>query len=100
MKHLVGKSVTKTATFMGEEVEIRKMTLNEVFEIQDVAKKLSKSKDEKEQLNLLKTVLRKAVVGADQLTDDEFNTFPLGELNNLSDTVLEFSGMNTSTSGN
>lgn len=100
MKHLVGKVITKKVAFMGEEVTIKKMGLNEIFEIQEQASKASKSKNEKEQINLLKFVLKKAVEGAAELTDDDFNQFPLAELNSLSNEVLGFSGMGNDTSGN
>jgi len=93
MKHLVGKVITKKVPFMGDEVEIRKLSVAEVLKVQDMVKKTTKSKSEDSQLGLLRDVIRLAVVGANELTDENFNTFPIAELNEVSNTVLEYSGL-------
>jgi hypothetical protein len=36
--------------------------------------------NEEKQMKLLRDILRLAVVGADEITDEEFSNFPLGEL--------------------
>lgn len=97
MKNLVGKKITEKVEFMGEQVEVRKMSVNDVFKIQDLVKNAQKSKDEKQQLNLLKDIIRISVVGAEELTNDDFDQFPLAELNQLSEKVLEISGMGGNT---
>lgn len=99
MKHLVGKVITKKVPFMGDEVEIRKLSVNEVFKVQELVKKSTKSKSEEDQISLLRDVIRLAVVGADEVTDDEFNTFPIGELSDVTDNILKFSGIGD-TEGN
>jgi len=99
MKHLVGKVITKKVPFMGDEVEIRKLSVNEVFKVQELVKKSTKSKSEEDQISLLRDVIRLAVVGADEVTDEEFNTFPIGELSDVTDNVLKFSGIGD-TEGN
>jgi hypothetical protein len=90
MKHLVGKQQTKKVPFMGEEVEIRKLSISEVMELQALIKKNEKSKDP---LQVLRDVLRMAVVDADQLSDADFNTFPPSDLNELSELILEYCGL-------
>jgi len=100
MKHLVGKVITKKVPFMGDEVEVRKMSVSEVMKIQELVKKANKSKAEDAQLGLLRDVIRLAVIGADQITDEDFNTFPIGELSELSNEILGFSGLGDSTAGN
>lgn len=99
MKHLVGKVITKKVPFMGDEVEIRKLSVNEVFKVQELVKKSTKSKSEEDQISLLRDVIRLAVVGADEVTDEEFNTFPIGELSDVTDNILKFSGIGD-TEGN
>ena len=99
MKHLVGKVITKKVPFMGDEVEIRKLSVNEVFKVQELVKKSTKSKDEKDQISLLRDVIRLAVVGAEELTDEDFNTFPIAELSDITENVLSFSGIGQ-TEGN
>jgi hypothetical protein len=100
MKHLVGKVITKKVPFMGDEVEVRKMSVSEVMKIQELVKKANKSKAEDAQLGLLRDVIRLAVLGADEITDEDFNTFPIGELSELSNEILGFSGLGDSTAGN
>jgi hypothetical protein len=100
MKHLVGKVITKKVPFMGDEVEVRKMSVSEVMKIQDMVKLASKSKADDSQLGLLRDVIRLAVVGADEISDEDFNTFPIGELSELSNEILSFSGLGDSTAGN
>jgi|SRR5210317_1189221 len=99
MKHLVGKVITKKVPFMGDEVEIRKLSVNEVFKVQELVKKSTKSKDEKDQISLLRDVIRLSVVGAEELTDEDFNTFPIAELSDITENVLSFSGIGQ-TEGN
>jgi len=100
MKHLVGKVITKKVPFMGDEVEVRKMSVAEVMKVQDMVKKSSKSKAEDAQLGLLRDVIRLAVVGADEISDKDFDTFPIGELSDLSNEILAFSGLGDTAEGN
>jgi hypothetical protein len=93
MKHLVGKVITKKVPFMEDEVEIRKLSVYEVFQVQKLVTKSSKSKSEDAQLGLLRDVIRMSVVDAADLTDEDYNTFPIAELSLLTEAVLEFSGI-------
>jgi hypothetical protein len=78
---------------MEDEVEIRKLSVNEVFQVQKLVTKSSKSKSEDAQLGLLRDVIRMSVVDAADLTDEDYNTFPIAELSLLTEAVLEFSGI-------
>jgi len=101
MKHLVGKQIIEKVPFMGDEVEIRKLSVTEVMKVQELVKKSSKSKAEDSELSLLRDVIRLAVIGADELSDEDFNTFPIGELSDVSNHILRFSGLGgDSSSGN
>lgn len=100
MKHLVGKVITKKVPFMGDEVEIKKLSVNEVFKVQELVKKSTKSKDEQDQIALLRDVMRLAVIGANDLSDDDFNTFPIADLSEITESVLSFSGIGNTDQGN
>jgi len=89
MKHLVGKKISKKVDFMGDKVEIKKLTVNEVLKIQEATKNTS----EEDQINTLRVILRSAVVGADELSDEDIATFPLEELTSLSAEIVKYSGM-------
>lgn len=91
LKSLVGKPMTKKVKFMGEDVEIKKLSVGEVLEIQQLSKGVAE--DEKASLELLQFVISSAVKGAEELTTDDYSSFPIDELSKLSSSVLEFSGL-------
>jgi len=100
MKHLVNKLVTEKVPFMGEEVEVKKMSVNEVFEIQKLVQKSNKSKAESAQIDLLIDVIRIAVVGAQEVTTEEFKTFPISEMTDLSNHIMRLAGLTGGEVGN
>ncbi len=92
IKGLVGRKMTKTVKFMGEDVLISKLNVANVMEIQEKAKKLEEN--DSEGFDLLKSIIRNAVEGAEDLADDDFEGFPLDELSKLSNEIMKFSGIN------
>jgi len=99
MKHLVGKSLTEKVPFMDDEVEVRKLTVGQVLELQKIINTAADSEDEQAQLRLLCDITKIAVVGAEELTDEDFNTFPISELTALSEHIMRLSGLG-GTEGN
>lgn len=91
LKSLVGKRMTKKVKFMNEDIEISKLSVSQVMEIQEKAKDLKE--DSAEGFAILKTVIRSACTEAAELTDDDFATFPMDELSTLSETIMQFSGL-------
>ena len=85
---------------MGDEVEVRKMSVKEVLDVQNLVKKASKAKGDDAQLGLLRDVIRLAVTDAEALSDEDFNTFPIAELNELSNAILAYSGLGDGEAGN
>lgn len=100
MKHLIGKVITKEVDFMQDKVEIRKLSVAEVMKVQVIVTKASKTKSETAQLGLLRDVIRIAVVGAEEISDLEFDSFPIGELNDLTTSILVYSGLQGEEVGN
>lgn len=90
-KALVGRKMKKKVKFMGEDVEIAKLSVAEVLDIQEKAKKLEQ--DENMGFDVLRTVIRSAVDGASDLSDDDFANFPMDELSKLSAEIMKFSGI-------
>lgn len=90
MKQFVGKTQTRKAPFMDGEVEIRLLTVGDAKAIESKTKELEKKKgkSEMDQLELLRFVVRMAVVGADELSDEDFETFPIKELTKLSEAIM------------
>jgi hypothetical protein len=91
IKSLVGKRMTKDVKFMGVSLKIQKLSIAEVLSIQEKAKDAEKS--ETEGFNVLKQVVRSAVEGADELSDEDFDNFPLDELSKLSAEIMSYSGI-------
>lgn len=99
-KSLVGRRATKKFQFLGTDVEVNKLSINQVNEIQDKVASLPKivegestSEASRAHLQLMISVIKLAVVGADEVTDEEFMNFPLSDLQKLSDDVLRHSGL-------
>lgn len=78
---------------MGDEVEVKKLTVGQVMELQVVINAAAESTDEDAQLKLLCDIIKVAVVGADELTDEDFSTFPISELTSLSEHIMRLSGL-------
>jgi len=96
MKDLVGKAIQKKVPFMGDEVEIRKLSVAEVLEIQKGVKEMQADADDADStqgIDVLIKLIKVSVTGADELSDEDYNSFPMEELSGLSDSILEFSGM-------
>jgi hypothetical protein len=91
IKELAKKSITKKVPFMGEKVSIKKLSVSEVMEIQDLAKDIGE--DESKGFEILKHVIVVATEGAEDLSDQDFDSFPMEELSKLSDEIMKFSGM-------
>lgn len=85
---------------MGDEVEVKKLTVGEILGLQKVITKASTSEDAAVQLGLLRDIIKVAVIGAEELSDAEFEGFPIEELNKLSTAVMELSGLGGGTEGN
>jgi hypothetical protein len=88
MKKFIGKKLTKKVEFMDGEVEVRVLTVGDIRAIEAKSKELG---EEADQLEVLRFVLRMAVVDAEELTDEEFDGFPVTELTKLSESIMGMS---------
>jgi hypothetical protein len=91
IKDLVGKKIAKKVKFMGTDVEINKLTVAQVEEVQGIAKELEANPERG--VDVLKTVIRMSAVGGAELSDEDFAGFPMDELSNLSNAIMEHSGL-------
>jgi hypothetical protein len=90
IQSLVGRKMTKTCKFLGEDVKISRLSVAQVMEIQEAASNLA---EENQGLELLRKVIRMAVEGATELSDEDFAGFPMDELSKLSTEIMKFSGI-------
>jgi hypothetical protein len=93
MKNLVGKDIVKKVPFMGEEVEIRKLSAGRVMEVQELVK--DNSKKDADPMDLVRGVIKLAAPSASELSDADFLTFPLEDMNTLVESIMTFSGLGT-----
>ena len=89
MKHLVGKTVTKTVEFMDDKVQIKQLSVADVLSLQDALK----DADEADSLETVSKLIRAGVVGAEEMSDEDLQGFPLGELLELSQEVMAYCGL-------
>lgn len=97
IKGLVGRKMDKTVKFMGQDTKIFKLSVAEVMDIQARAKELEN--DEAAGFGVLKTVVMAGVEGGKELTDEDFQAFPMDELSKLSTEIMKFSGIGTEQPG-
>lgn len=98
IKSLVGRHVTKKTNFAGSEVEIRKLTIAEVNEMR---KQITANRDSEEGgLAMMRFVIRTSATGGSDLTDEDFNSFALGDLQELLEEIMVFSGVSARLKGN
>jgi len=90
-KALVSKRMLKKVTFMGEEVEIGKLSVRTVMEIQAKARVVD---EEDNGMAMLRMVIKAAIPESEELSDEDFESFPMDELGSLSNNILKFSGIN------
>lgn len=101
MKQLLGKVKSVKVPFMEETVEVTRLTVTQVKEFQKelTAAKLEEA-DEDSGLKIQRTIVRMAVIGAKDLSDDELDSFPLVELTKLTSKILELAGVSGNSEGN
>jgi len=89
-----GRRIEKNIPFMDGELTIYKLPLGIAEEIQNMVKAQSRlEEEERDQLVMVKTVMKNAVEGGQDLEEDGLKSFPLGDLMEVVKAVMEFSGM-------
>jgi pterin-4a-carbinolamine dehydratase len=91
IKDLLNKRMTENAKFMGQTVEIHKLSVSEVMEIQELAKELEANPEKG--FDVLKRVIKLGTKDAEDLTDEDFNRAPLDELSKLANSIMKHSGI-------
>jgi hypothetical protein len=95
LKSLVGRKMTKKVKFLDTDVVIAKLSVAEVLEIQKEVKQANDTEQEGDGFAILKKVIRLSAADATDLTDADFDAFPLDELTKLSGEIMKFSGISS-----
>jgi hypothetical protein len=92
MKHLVGRKAPKESTFLGEKVTIQKLTTAQINGLQALAKRPALEGEDKN-ITTLRYIIRQSVIGAGDVTDEQFDEWPLEDLGILANEIVVFSGI-------
>lgn len=86
------KPMLTKVKFMGEDVEIAKLTVAQVMSIQDAAKAI-KDGDEEANVELLVKVIGFATPEFKDFSLDDYLSLPMEELSKLSNAIMKHSGL-------
>ena len=95
MRKFVGKQKTKKIPFMGDKIEIRKLTTGQIKEIGKQAASIPTDSEDKAFLELVYTFQAAVVLeeGEDEITLGLLEEFPLDELISLSKEIMTYAGV-------
>lgn len=88
-----GLKATKKVKFIGLDLEIHKLSVNEVYKVQALIKAAQENPTEDSNMDVLVNVVK---LGADELAgmdDNDIKDFSMDELSQLSNSILEYSGL-------
>jgi len=90
----LGSKVSKKVKFMGQEIEIVKLSISQVTKIQERVKALEGGESaEGENLRLLALVVQEGAPELRDLSQEDINSFAMDELTGLSNEVMKYSGL-------
>ena len=89
MKHIKIVDITKKVPFLGQEVEIKQLTVKGVKDLQETLKSATTI----DAMKTLAVIFKATVVGAEDMTDADFEAYPIKPLTDLSNEILQFNGL-------
>jgi len=94
IKGFVGRKMTQKTDFMGDKVNIHRLSVSQIQDLQAKAKAAEgvSENDEEAGLEVLRVVIRAGVEGGADMTDEDFKEMPMDELSKLSNAIMKFSG--------
>lgn len=88
-----GTKVARSVKFMGQDLDIHKLTVAQVMQVQDLVKQIEETKNESDNIKLLIFVIKEGAPELRELSDDDLYDFPMDELSNLSTEIMKYSGL-------
>lgn len=95
MKHIKIVDITKKVKFLEQEVEIKQLTVKGIKDLQ-ISLDTTKNATDLGGLATLSIIFKATVIGADEMTDEDFEKFPIQALTKLSNDILVFNGLGAS----
>ena len=96
IKTMKAKVQTKEVEFDAIDegkVSIKKLNLRAVKELQEMGKTIDDTSDFESNLDAIKSVIKNSVVGAEDMADEDFDEFAIGDLADLQQKIMEYSGL-------
>ena len=97
IKDLLGtKPKTHPVKFMGANIEVMELSVAQVRDFQEGVRSLQSDNPDEEVdgTELQRDLIRMAVVDAEKLTDEEIDSFPMGDIIRLGNDIIRISGLN------
>jgi hypothetical protein len=88
-----GSKVTQKIKFVGQDLEIVKLTVSQAIKVQDLVKELEESKDPEANLAVLLMALQFGAPDLSTMTLEDLKEFPMHDLTTLSNSIMKYSGM-------
>ncbi len=89
MKHLLTEEqMLREVPFMGGVIDVRKTTIRNLKDIQESTKDINFEEDTEETMEFVYDTLRRFVVGAEDMTTEDFEEFPVDELSSLVEEII------------
>jgi hypothetical protein len=89
----VGLTTKKSVQFLGLDLEINKMSINQVLAVQAATKEAEADTSDASGIKILRAVIKAGAKELADISDNEFQDFPMEELAKLSNEIMEFSGL-------
>jgi hypothetical protein len=96
MSQFSSVKITKKYKFCGQDIEIQKLSVNNVFEIQKMTKEAEANPSDDSNLKIMVAVLKMGSAELVDETEESLFELPIDELNKLSSAIMEHSGMGKS----
>ena len=86
---------TKKIKFNGGDIVVKELTFNQVKEFSELAKELESVESFENNRQSLGSIIRKGIVGLEDVTDEDLGESSIASLKTLAEAVLEFNGLKT-----
>jgi len=96
MRKFAGKIQTKEVAFMGDKIEIRKLSTGAVRRIGVVSSEAEAKGEAADSLEILLAILTEGVVlpeGEEAIDAELLDSFPIDELNILASDIMKYAGV-------
>jgi hypothetical protein len=90
----LGVKSSKTVKFLDLDLQINKLSINQVIRVQTITRAAEAAGDELGGIQILSAVIREGASELAELTQEELQDFPMEALTILSGEIMEFSGLN------